>query len=137
MRDRGFSLVETLIATALLAGALVALAQFVGAGVQSGAAARARMMSAVIAEQKMEQVRALPWSLVAVAPPTTDYLDDSGNETCSGHTTPCGDAVYVRRLTIAPARFSTGVLILEVNAGLVGKGHGSTTLITARARMTP
>ena len=137
MRDRGFSLVETLIATALLAGALVALAQFIGAGVHSGAAARARMVSAVIADQKMEQVRALPWSVLAAAPATTDYLDDSGHETCPGQTTPCGDAVYVRRVTITRASFSTAVVILEVNASLLGKGHGSTTVTTARARMTP
>lgn len=137
MRERGFSLVETLVATALLAGAVVALAQFVSAGVQSGAAARARMITAVMAEQKMEQIRVVPWSVLAVAPATTDYLDDSGTERCSGATTPCGDAVYVRRVSIVPAPFSPGALIVEVTVGLIGKGHGSTTLTTARARMTP
>ena len=137
MRERGFSFVETLIAASLLAGALSALAQFVGAGAQSGAAARARMRTTLMAEQKMEQLRALPWTAIAVAPATTEYLDASGNERCPGALTPCGDAVYIRRWSTSPAPFSTGVLIIEVDVRLVGKGHGGTALTTARARMTP
>jgi Tfp pilus assembly protein PilV len=137
MRERGFSLVETLIATSLLAGALTTLAQFVSAGVQSGAAARARMFTALMAEQKLEQLRALPWPAIAVAAAATDYLDGSGIERCSAAIAPCGEAVYVRRWSITPAGFSTGVLIIEVDVRPIGKGHGSTTLVTARARMTP
>lgn len=136
--QRGFSLVETIIATSLLATALVALAQLVGVGVQSGAAARARAATTLMAEQKMEQVRALPWAVIAAMPPdVTDYLDAAGNERCAGASAPCGDAVYVRRWSAAPAPFSSGVLIIEVDVRLAGKGHGSTTLVTARARMTP
>jgi prepilin-type N-terminal cleavage/methylation domain-containing protein len=137
MRQRGFSLVETLIATSLLAGALATLAQFVSAGVQSGAAARARMLTALMAEQKLEQLRTLPWPAVAVTAVTTDYLDGSGIERCPGATTPCAEAVYVRRWSTTPAGFSTGVVIIAVDVHLIGKGHGSTTLATARARMTP
>jgi len=136
MDQRGFTLIETLVATSLLAGALVALAQFVGAGAQSGAAARARALTALMAEQKMEQMRALPWATIA-AGDTTEYLDASGNERCPRALTPCGDAVYVRRWAATPAPFSAGILIIEVEVRLVGKGHGSTTLVTARARMTP
>jgi prepilin-type N-terminal cleavage/methylation domain-containing protein len=136
--QRGFSLIETIVATSLLATALVALAQLVGAGVQSGAAARARVATTLMAEQKMEQIRALPWAVIAAMPPdVTDYLDAAGNERCVGASTPCGGAVYVRRWSAAPAPFSIGVLIIEVDVGLVGKGHGSTTLVTARARMAP
>jgi len=136
--QRGFSLIETIVATSLLATALVALAQLVDAGVQSGAAARARAATTLMAEQKMEQLRALPWAVIAAMPAdVTDYLDASGNERCSGASSPCGDAMYVRRWSAAPAPFSSGVLIIEVDVGLVGKGHGSTTLVTARARLTP
>jgi prepilin-type N-terminal cleavage/methylation domain-containing protein len=136
--QRGFSLVETIVATSLLATALVALAQLVGTGVQSGAAARARAATTLMAEQKMEQIRALPWAVLAAMPADViDYLDAAGHERCAGASTPCGDAGYVRRWSAAPASFSGGVLIIEVEVRLVGRGHGSTTLVTARARMTP
>jgi prepilin-type N-terminal cleavage/methylation domain-containing protein len=136
--QRGFSLVETIVATSLVAVALVALAQFVGASVQSGAAARARAATTLMAEQKMEQIRAQSWAAITIMPPSvTDYLDAAGNERCAAASAPCGDAVYVRRWSATPAAFSNGVLIIEVDVRLVGKGHGSTTLVTARARMTP
>lgn len=136
--QRGFSLVETIVATSLLAVALVTLAQFVSAGVQSGSAARARAATTLMAAQKMEQIRALPWGVIAAMPPeVTDYLDASGDECCLRANAPCGDAIYVRRWSATPAPFSTGVLIIDVDVRLVGKGHGSTTLVTARASMTP
>ena len=136
--QRGFSLVETIVATSLLAVALVTLAQFVGAGMQSGAAARARGATTLMAEQKMEQLCVLPWAAIAAMPAgATDYLDASGNERCTGASAPCGDAVYVRRWSATPAAFSTGVLIIEVDVRLVSGGHGRTTLVTARGRMMP
>ena len=136
--QRGFSLVETIIATSLLAVALVTLAQFVGVSMQSGAAARARTATTVMAEQKMEQLRALPWNVIAAMPADgAEYLDAAGNERCVAASVPCGDAVYRRRWSATPAAFSTGVLIIEVDVRAVGHGHGSTTLVTARARLTP
>ncbi len=136
--QRGFSLVETIIATSLLAGALATLAQFVGAAVQSGSAARARTATTLMAEQKMEQLRALPWAAVAAMPASAvDYLDASGHERCAPATTPCSVAVYVRRWSMSPAPFSGAVIIIEVDVSLVGRGHGSTTLVTARARLSP
>jgi prepilin-type N-terminal cleavage/methylation domain-containing protein len=135
--QRGFSLVETIIATSLLAVALVTLAQLVGAAVQAGAAARSRSTAGLIAGQKMEQLRALPWLAVAGMPADTDFLDASGRERCPGVTDPCGEAVYVRRTSVAVAPFSAGVLLIEVEVRPVGNGHGGATLVTARARRMP
>ena len=135
---RGFSLVETLIATALMAGALVSLAQFIGAAAQSGTAARTRAVAASMAAQKMEEIRVASWDDIAVAPPTgVEYLDGSGHARCPDADMPCGDAVFVRRWSVAPATFSARVVIFEVDVRPVGKGHGSATLVTARGRMTP
>lgn len=136
--QRGFSLVETVISASLLAVALVTLAQLVGVSMQSGAVARARSATTVMAEQKMEQLRALPWTAIAsMAADGADYLDAGGRARCIGASVPCGDAVYVRRWSAAPAAFSPGVLIVEVDVRPVGHGHGGTTLVTARARLTP
>ena len=135
--ERGFSLLETIIAASLLAVALVTLAQFVGAGVRSGAAARARATTTMMAEQKMEQLRALSWAAIAATPGGIDFLDASGGIRCEGATEPCGEAVYARRWSATLASFSTGVLIIQVDVSPVGKTHGSATLVTASARMTP
>jgi len=137
MRERGFSLVETLIATSLLAGAIVTLAQFVGAAAQSGSAARARAATTWMAEQKMEQLRALPWAAIAANRDEIDFLDRSGNVRCPRASAPCGEAVYERRWSASPMWLSAGILLIEVDVSPVGKGHGRTTLVTARAKMTP
>ncbi len=106
-QSRGFSLVETLIATTLMAGALVSLAQFVGAAAQSGAAARTRALAALMAAQKMEQIRVVPWDAVASVPaPVTEFLDASGHQRCPDADVPCGDAVFVRKWSAAHAPFS-------------------------------
>jgi len=136
--QRGFSLVETIVATSLVAVALVTLAQFVAVGMQTGAAARARAATTLMAEQKMEQIRAMPWTEIAATPGSvTDYLDASGHQQCVGGGAPCGDAVYVRRWSARPAAFSTDVIVIEVDVRLVAQGHGSAMLVTARARTTP
>jgi prepilin-type N-terminal cleavage/methylation domain-containing protein len=136
--QRGFSLVETLVATTLLAGALVALAQFVGATVESGTAARARAISTHMAVQKLEELRSLPWAAISAMPAESiDYLDAAGRQRCGSAAVPCGEARYVRRWSATPAPFSSGVRIIQVDVSPVATAHGTTTLVTARARLTP
>jgi prepilin-type N-terminal cleavage/methylation domain-containing protein len=136
--QRGFSLVETLVATTLLAGALVVLAQFVSAAVESGTAARVRAISTHMAVQKMEEIRSLPWASISAMPPESiDYLDDAGRQRCGSAAVPCGDARYVRRWSAINAPFSADVRVIHVEVSPVGKAQGATALVSARARLTP
>ncbi len=72
----GFSLVETLVATALLATAVVSLAQLAGLAARGNVRSRNTTYAAVLAAQKLEELRALAWHVdaqgVAVSDLTTD-----------------------------------------------------------------
>jgi prepilin-type N-terminal cleavage/methylation domain-containing protein len=73
----GFSLVETLIASAILATALVSLAELFGIAVKANATAKNGGMTMILAEQKMEQLRGLTWGFDAVGVPLTDTTTDT------------------------------------------------------------
>ncbi len=59
---RGFSLLEALIAAAILASALLSLAQLLAFAVRTTAAAGRTTAAALFAAQKIEQLRAASWS---------------------------------------------------------------------------
>jgi len=58
VRDAGFSLVEVLVATVLLALSLAALAELFAISVRNNAVAKHGMAAAMLAAQKVEQLRA-------------------------------------------------------------------------------
>src|SRR5918996_915331 len=59
--EGGFSLIETMVATMLLASALVTTAQLMVIAVRANSAAQRQMFSATLAQEKMEQLRGLAW----------------------------------------------------------------------------
>jgi prepilin-type N-terminal cleavage/methylation domain-containing protein len=75
--ESGFSLVETLIATAILATALAALAELIGVAITTNAAARATTVTSVLAGQKLEQLRALSWGLDFAGSRVSDTTTDT------------------------------------------------------------
>jgi prepilin-type N-terminal cleavage/methylation domain-containing protein len=89
---RGFSLVEVLVATSLLAAGLAALAQLLALAVATGISARSGTAATVFAEQKIEQLRSEPWL------PTdgVEYLDEHGSVILPG----IAGSTYVRRWSI-------------------------------------
>ena len=68
----GFSLAEVMVATALLATALVTLAQLFAVSTRTNLGSRNTTYAAVLAEQKLEELRALTWGFDSTGLPVTD-----------------------------------------------------------------
>ena len=71
--EAGFSLTETLIATMLLATALVSTAQLMVIASRANMAAQKSTFSATLAQEKMEQLRGLAWGYDELGLPINDY----------------------------------------------------------------
>jgi hypothetical protein len=65
----GFALAEVMIAAGLLVAVAVGVSQVSAAAVRASHAARARTVAAVLAAQKMEQLRSLRWSRARIGTP--------------------------------------------------------------------
>jgi len=101
VRDAGFSLVEVLVATVLLALSLAALAELFAISVRNNAVAKHGMAAAMLAAQKVEQLRA-----------RTDLAASPG-QTLQQDTAPYVDHVgqYTRRWSIEPVPASSAFVI--------------------------
>jgi prepilin-type N-terminal cleavage/methylation domain-containing protein len=116
----GFTLLEVMIALLLLAGAFLAVAQLLAVAGRASDRARGTALGAVLAAQKMEQLRALSWAfdidgtpldglslspagaLTADAAGFVDYFDDSGAP-LGGGPPPSARAVFARRWSVEHA----------------------------------
>ena len=74
--EAGFSIIEVLVATGLLASALVALAQLFAIATSTNAAARNSTLTMMLAEQKIEQLRALQYTFDRAGLPVQDTETD-------------------------------------------------------------
>jgi prepilin-type N-terminal cleavage/methylation domain-containing protein len=79
--ERGFSLIETMVATGIMATAVVALAQMFAISVQNNHNARTGGYATTLAEQKMEQLRGLTYGFDPVGLPLTDSTSDTTQPT--------------------------------------------------------
>jgi prepilin-type N-terminal cleavage/methylation domain-containing protein len=70
--DAGFSLIEVVVATGIMATALVMLAQLFGLSTRSNIGARNTTYAAVLAQQKVEELRALTWGFDPLGLPMSD-----------------------------------------------------------------
>jgi len=74
--DRGFSLIEVLVATTILAVALSALAQLFAVSTKANTSARSTSFAAILAQQKMEQLRGLTFGFDNLGLPISDTTTD-------------------------------------------------------------
>jgi Tfp pilus assembly protein PilV len=70
--EAGFSLAETVVATAIMAASVAALGQLFAVAVASNRGAKYTTFAATLAMQKMEQLRGLTYGFDALALPVTD-----------------------------------------------------------------
>lgn len=86
-RQCGFTLIEVLIATALMASLAIGVAQLMGMGAASGHAARVQTATTILAAAKLEELRSLVWAyepLVGTAVPRSDLSTNLSVEPVSG-----------------------------------------------------
>jgi type II secretory pathway pseudopilin PulG len=76
--EGGFSLLETVIAIGLMAGAITALVQMFAISVANNTSARDGSYATVLAGQKMEQLRGLTWGFDIFGLPVADLTTDTG-----------------------------------------------------------
>jgi hypothetical protein len=82
----GSSLLEAIIASGLMAGALAALGQMFAISVANNRSARAASYATVLAQQKMEQLRGLTWGFETLGLP----ISDTTSNTAASVETPTG-----------------------------------------------
>jgi Prokaryotic N-terminal methylation motif len=121
-RERGFSLVEALVAMALLGGALTVLASLFAMTARANVEARRVTMASLLARDRLEQLRA-PLTVLNASPLDAldrncigfaDFLDRFGRPVGEGVLMP-DSAVYIRRWAVRPAGVAAGApVILEV-----------------------
>jgi prepilin-type N-terminal cleavage/methylation domain-containing protein len=70
--ERGFSLLEVLVASTIMAVALTTLAQLFVMSTNANHSAKTTTYTAVLAQQKMEQLRGLAWGFDNLGLPITD-----------------------------------------------------------------
>jgi len=73
----GFSLVETLVATTLMATAIVTLAELFALSTRTNVSARNTTYAAILAEQKMEELRSLVWGFDTQGLPLSDTASNT------------------------------------------------------------
>ena len=156
----GFSLIEVMVASAILGCAVLSIAQLGAAATRSTAAARGVSEATLLAWQKIDQLRALAWTFddsggpvddaeLAASPAGTlsrdtggwvDYLDAWG-QSLGGAPGMDGEppigARYRRRWAIMPSAGHPDLLVLRVRVLATGRDEELASAFTLRGRRRP
>ena len=79
--ERGFSLVEVLVASSILTVGVLSLAQLFVLSTTSNTSAKSTTYATVLAEQKIEELRGLTWGFDSSGLPLTDTTSDTASAT--------------------------------------------------------
>jgi len=126
---RGFTLVEVVVAMTIAIVAIGALAYLLSAATTVNRAARRSTFAALLAADKIEQLRALAFDDVELAASPVDALQTDAD---GFHDTPAEG--YRRRWLIAPMPgYPASALVIHVVVSIVGDA-GQASLITIKSR---
>jgi type II secretory pathway pseudopilin PulG len=160
--DAGFSLIEAVLVAGMLASLAVGVAQVFAVSARGNDIARVQTLAAILAAQKMEQLRSLTWAHAPGGEPLSDTSTDlSADPPTDGgpglRSAPAGSldadtpfyvdylgasglrvagrdsAAYERRWSITPLASDPGnVLFLQVRVVIVSGGDSRLVSIKAR-----
>jgi hypothetical protein len=140
--SHGFSLVEALIATMVMVAGIVGLAALYDVAVRTNAAARTATVASMLAVDRMEQLRSVPFVVGGVRPALSpsgtlsanidgfcDFLDAKSNPAR------VDVATYVRRWAVtALAGDPDNAVVLQVVAFAIARPADRVQLVTVKAR---
>ena len=125
MRDNGFSLVETVVATAMLITGIASLAQLVVVSSRARAAAGAQSLAALLVVDKIEQLRVVPWTNLAISSADALERDEPGYADRPGG--------WTRRWSVQPLP-SDPLDTLVVQVRVVAPAGADVRMTTVRTR---
>ena len=130
--DEGFSLIEALVATGMLAATLLTLSHLLAMTVAANASVGSATYATALAAQKIETLQATTWEgLDAGAGTATESLDRAGGVVDGGST----PAVYTRQASVAASPVDpAGTRVLAVT---VRVGRAERRLVAVRTRIDP
>jgi hypothetical protein len=145
----GTSLVEAIVATALVATSLAGVAQLFGMAIAANTASQTSTFTTALAAQKVEQLRgervltpSPPHALDEDTPGYVDYVDTHGNAVDERNAP--GGALYVRRWAVEPLPAdSANTVVVQVRVVRGGRPVGAdrlpgeARLVTVRTRVPP
>jgi len=135
MRSRGFTTIEALVALAILVTALVSLGQVVVGATRATVVSAATSTAVLLAVDKMEQLRAMAWTVDAIGRPVSDAgLAPSPVDALDRDAAGYADAPegYVRRWSIRPLPGLPDTLALQVR--VIARTGADVRLATVRTR---
>ena len=128
---RGFSLIETIVALGILTCALVALAHVLAVGAQMAAGARYRTAATMLAQQKLEQLRAE--AQLTETPSAVEHRNGSGLRVCET-ADPCDEAFATVRWSISAVGSHPDLVMVRVVVSHPRRNHGDVRSFAVRPR---
>jgi Tfp pilus assembly protein PilV len=143
MSDRGFTLVEVLVAFLLVISVMAGVAGLFAVATRAARDARVQTTMQAMAAERVEAWRATPWVALTVSPADALDHDETGFSDrldAAGTVVSMDDeaAVYIRRWQVAAAdpgadrALALRVLVMPVAAPVPARGAFITTLRTKR-----